>query len=88
MLGIVQRAGATAGDVAVNTPAILSFESLAHLPWLLHGVSTRRGGVSDGHWTSLNLSFAVGDLPANVIRNRQRFTATLGIELADVVSAQ
>lgn len=34
-----------------------------------HGFSTRQGGVSTGPFSSLNLSFAVGDAPARVEAN-------------------
>jgi polyphenol oxidase len=42
------------------------------------GMSTRRGGVSQGPWDSLNLGGAVGDEPAAVAQNRARFAASLG----------
>lgn len=41
-------------------------------------MSTRRGGVSSGSWSSLNLGGACGDDPAHVATNRQRFAAALG----------
>ena len=41
-------------------------------------MSTREGGVSAGPWASLNLGVAVGDDPAAVAENRQRFQARLG----------
>jgi hypothetical protein len=40
--------------------------------------STRAGGVSVGPWAALNLGEAVGDDPAAVAENRQRFEAALG----------
>jgi hypothetical protein len=39
---------------------------------MAHGVLTRRGGVSQGPYTSLNLSVSTGDAPANVSENRLR----------------
>jgi YfiH family protein len=41
-------------------------------PWLVHGVFGRRGGVSSGHWSSLNMSISVGDSRENVRANRER----------------
>ena len=38
-------------------------------------VTTRHGGVSAGRYATLNLSFAVGDDPANVRENRRRAAA-------------
>jgi YfiH family protein len=51
-------------------------------------VTTRRGGVSDGEYATLNLSFAVGDRPENVLENRRRAAAALGADLADFVFAR
>ncbi len=38
-----------------------------------HGFSTRRGGVSEGRFRSLNLGRAKGEAPENVAENRRRF---------------
>jgi polyphenol oxidase len=50
-------------------------------------VTTRHGGVSAGDYASLNLSFAVGDEPENVLENRRRAAAALGAGLTDLVFA-
>ncbi len=39
---------------------------------LTHGIITRRGGVSQVPWASLNLGGTVGDDPRAVLENRQR----------------
>ncbi|MBX3637606.1 MAG: peptidoglycan editing factor PgeF [Rubrivivax sp.] len=41
-------------------------------------MSLREGGLSAAPWCSLNLGRAVGDEPAAVAGNRQRFTAAIG----------
>lgn len=41
--------------------------------------STRRGGVSSGPWTGLNLAAHVGDDPAAVAHNRARLRAALAL---------
>ena len=41
-------------------------------------VSTRAGGISAPPWDSLNLGLAVGDDPAAVDENRQRFATAIG----------
>jgi polyphenol oxidase len=61
------------------------FPGLAGFPEVVHGVFTRQGGVSDGPFASLNLSFAVGDDPELVRENRRRVAQTLG--LAELVGA-
>jgi hypothetical protein len=43
------------------------------------GFTTRFGGVSEGAHEGLNLAGHVGDLPANVAKNREILAATLGI---------
>lgn len=45
----------------------------------VHGFSTREGGVSPEPWSSLNLGGSVGDDPAAVEENHQRFARSLGI---------
>ena len=54
---------------------------------LLHGFSTRLGGVSQPPHASLNLAFSRPDDPAAVLENRRRFAAALGFSLDDVVIA-
>ncbi len=53
------------------------FELLAQYPRLRHGVFTRRGGAGEGAFSSLNLSFSVGDQPEVVSRNRDKVAALL-----------
>jgi polyphenol oxidase len=55
---------------------------LAELP---HGMFCRHGGTSKPPFSSLNLSFSVGDNPASVTANRQAVKQYLG--LAHLVSA-
>lgn len=48
-------------------------------------VTTRRGGVSEGVYDSLNLGLHVGDDPDAVIENRARAAAAIGLDLDDLV---
>lgn len=48
-------------------------------PALKHGIFTRRGGVSQPPWNSLNLGGNVGDDAAAVRRNHERMYAALGL---------
>lgn len=51
---------------------------LLHLPWLVHGFSTRLGGCSSAYGgSSLNLGFTQHDTRANVQRNRDAFLRAL-----------
>jgi YfiH family protein len=58
---------------------ILQVPALAKLPWLIHGFSTKPGGVStqDGQKV-LNLGFTDWDTKEYVLENRHRFQSALG----------
>jgi len=58
---------------------ILSAKSLKGIPWLVHGFSTRKGGVSAAYGGSaLNLGFTKQDANSSVLRNRALFLKKLG----------
>ena len=63
-------------DVLFHTASVLECEDI------VHGFSTRVGGVSTGHFASLNLrgSGAVQDQSENVRENYRRFCAALGTQ--------
>jgi hypothetical protein len=52
---------------------------------VVHGFSSRQGGVSGGPYATLNLGASVGDDPAAVEENRRRFFGTFGIQSSQVV---
>ena len=47
--------------------------------------STRLGGVSEGYYSSLNLSFDRGDDPVKVSENFKRIGASMGVAVEDMV---
>lgn len=53
-----------------------------------HGFTSRRGGVSDSPYDSLNLSFTVGDRVEQVLANRRRAAGAIGFPLEDLVALQ
>jgi purine-nucleoside/S-methyl-5'-thioadenosine phosphorylase / adenosine deaminase len=60
---------------------VLQATELSKLPWLVHGFSTRGGGVSKlGGKRVLNLGFTEWDSRDNVRENRRRLQATVGAE--------
>lgn len=63
----------------IGSLRVFQFESMKH-PDLIHGVFTRRGGVSRGPWRSLNVGATVGDDPDHVRQNRHRIFS--GLDLA------
>ena len=69
--------------IARSEPAesieILRAPELASVPWLVHGFSTRRGGVSTCYGgNALNLGLTPDDAASNVERNRTVFLSELG----------
>lgn len=61
---------------------------LTALPWLVHGVTGRSGGVSLAPYASLNLGLHVGDSPQAVVENRRRAATALGFPLDAMVCAE
>lgn len=59
---------------------MVQIESWTRWPWLRHGFSTRRGGVSTvyGDPSDLNLGWTKEDDPALVAENRHRFVRQVG----------
>ena len=53
-----------------------------------HGFSTRMGGVSEGCYASLNLSFERGDREEAVRENFRRIGAAIGVRCEDMVLSQ
>lgn len=58
------------------------------LPFVRHGFSTRRGGVSEGSYRSLNLGQADGEEPGRVRENRRRFFEAAGMAPARVAEVR
>lgn len=66
--------------IADRGPAFYQFEQWPEDNGLVHGIFTRRGGVSVAPWESLNVGSTVGDDPQAVQRNRELMYATLGVD--------
>ena len=63
---------------------VLRTPDLASIPWLIHGFSTRPGGVSSCYGGgTLNLGLTPDDTAENVARNREAFLLCLGACDAD-----
>ena len=60
---------------------VIRAQALKKIRWLVHGFSTRQGGVSEEYGgDQLNLGFTKEDARQNVERNRERFMRALGAE--------
>lgn len=58
---------------------LLTSPALDDAPGVLHGFFTRKGGVSEGLYDSLNCGFSTGDARERVQANRDRAVARLGL---------
>lgn len=67
-----------------NVP-IIRFEPYKDITWLTHGFSTRLGGVSEGIYSSMNLSFSQGDNYDTVYDNHCIFSKALNASLEESV---
>lgn len=63
----------------------LASEGMEAAGGVVHGFSTRQGGVSEGMWASLNLGVSRGDNPDHVRENYRRFFAAIGAEEGKLV---
>jgi YfiH family protein len=66
---------------------LFQFDTLLQVPWVVHGVTTRAGGVSHGRCESLNVSYSVGDVAANVDENLRRVSDAVGSRRQRLFSA-
>jgi len=63
-----------------------TFEPLMGFPEIVHGFSTKKGGISSSPYDTLNLGLHVKDEKGAVVENRKRFVNSLGYSLEDAVA--
>ena len=73
--------------ISVNDLTYYQFEHLAAQTDVVHGVFTRKGGVSVPPWASLNLSRSTGDSVEAVAENNRRLLSVLKLAPEQTVSA-
>ena len=74
-------------ELSVRGVRILQVPALSKLSWLIHGFSTKPGGVSDQNGERvLSLGFTEWDTKDNVLENRRRFQSALGASDLQLVS--
>ena len=71
-----------------HTVPLIESPLLQEIRGLRHGFSTRKGGVSKEHLSSLNLGFSLGDDRENVIENFRIIGQALGGQAGDFVLTQ
>ena len=68
-----------------NHVPYIQFKNLSATGIVKHGFSTRKGGVSTGIFSSMNLNFKHGDDPDAVMENYRRMAAALNMRVEDMV---
>jgi hypothetical protein len=63
-----------------NRIAYFEAPDIAAIQWVRHAFLTRRGGISQPPYRSLNVSFSDGDRGEDVSRNRDRITSSFGLD--------
>ncbi len=71
----------------VDSLAYYTFESLGDSGNLIHGISTRHGGISPAPFNTLNVGRTVRDDPHRIATNLQRWHAALALDTANTVHA-
>ena len=65
----------------------LTYPAFDAYPKFVHGFSTRFGGVSEGIYSSMNLSFSRGDREENVRENYRRLARAMDFDMMDIVTS-
>lgn len=66
---------------------LIRYDLFSDVPFLVHGFTTRLGGVSEGIYTSMNLSFTRGDRAEDVLANYEILAQEIGIEKSKFVAS-
>lgn len=70
-----------------NGVSFLRFPKLNELGFVNHAFSTKLGGVSNGEFSAMNLSFNRGDSQENVIENYKRLCSATDIDFNTLVAS-
>lgn len=65
----------------------LTYPAFEEMPEIVHGFSTRLGGVSEGIYSSMNLSFTRGDKEEAVKENYRRISSAMGVAMENIVTS-
>lgn len=71
----------------VDGVVYFTYPMLEKLSCVIHGFSSRLGGVSEGDCSSMNLSFSRGDKEENVWENYRRISNALGFQIEQIVTS-
>lgn len=68
-------------EKVVNDVPFLSYPLLEKTGIVNHGFSTRLGGVSTGHCSTMNISTTRGDDPESIAENKRRIAGAIGVDV-------
>lgn len=71
----------------VGEVVYLTYPSIDNMKMVRHGFTTRCGGVSQGIFSSMNLSFTRGDEEARVYENYRRIAKAIGFEYEGITTS-
>ena len=74
-------------EIQVGEVLYLSYPMIEETGLVKHGFSTRIGGVSEGIFQSMNLSFNRGDSDENVAENYRRISEAIGVDVSCLVKS-
>lgn len=84
-LGLIYKNKKHIFDEMEKETPYLSYPLFSNTGLVKHGFSTRLGGVSEGYYASLNLSFDRGDRQEAVAENFRRIGKAIGVRCEDMV---
>ena len=84
-LGLIYKNAAHIFDEVEKKTPYLEYPLFQKTGIVTSAFSTRLGGVSEGYYSSLNLSFDRGDDPLKVLENFKRIGASMGVKVEDMV---
>lgn len=70
-----------------DTTPYLTYKKLEEIPFIMHGFSTRLGGVSQGIFNSMNLALNRGDKIEDVMANYNRLCKSIGLDVGTLVAS-
>ncbi len=70
-----------------NGVSYITFPQLSKFSFVRHAFSTRLGGESEGHFSSMNLSFSVGENRNTVLKNYEKFCSAAGFNRNSIVGS-
>ena len=71
--------------VQINGIPYITFPVLEKIDWIRHGFSTKLGGISTEHLSSLNLGFSRGDKMEKVVTNHEIIAKAIGFDAQNIV---